>query len=140
MPQTPITLRKIVAPLVLVSFLIVAFLGFSSMSYESGWRMAGGCPFSAIGTSLCPQDTVAVAMHHISAYESFLSAPVGPGITALISALLLVSLLILKPSIRWLSLEPPIRSKYTQNAPPISARLIKITRWLSLLENSPSFA
>lgn len=132
------TFKKIVAPFVLASFLMVVFFGFAAMSSGPDGRMQGDCPFSATGVSLCPQNTLAVALHHLSSYHSFISVPLYSTLLTLVSALLLITLFILIPPVRLLSLQPLIHSKYSNHSPPISARTWNITRWLSLLENSPS--
>ena len=132
------TFKKIVTPFVLVSFLIVVFFGFSAMSSGPDGRMQGGCPFSATGVSLCPQDTMAVALHHLSSYQSFISVPLHSALLALMSALLLAILFLLIPPAHLLSLQPLVQSRYRNHSPPVSARIWNITRWLSLLENSPS--
>lgn len=133
-------LKKIAAPLLLASFLMVAFFGFSFMSMQHGsdGRMQGDCPFSATGTPLCPQDAFAAAMHHLSAYQSFFGVSVDTAIVALMSALLFAVLYVLVSLIRPFILKPPIRGRHSYCSPPISACTSKITRWLSLLENSPS--
>lgn len=129
--------KKIAAPLLLVSFLLVALLGFVAMSYGPDGQMDGGCPFSAAGAALCPQDTAAVVLHHLGAFQAFLNVPLDSTIFALISALLLLAcLLVLK--VRPLLFQPVAHRCYSNTSPPVSARVRKITRWLSLLENSPS--
>lgn len=133
-------MNRIAAPLLLASFLIVAFFGFTfmSMSHDTDGRMQGGCPFSAAGTPLCPQDAFAATMHHLSAYQSFFGVSVETAIVALMSALLLAALYVLVSLVRPFVLRPPIRGRHSYRSPSISACTSKITRWLSLLENSPS--
>lgn len=127
--------KKIISPLALVSFLAVAFLGFTAMSYGSDGRMQGDCPFSAAGVVQCPVDAFVAAMHHIGAYQSFLTVPVNAGMTALISALLII---IFAPAL----FIPPLLFRFPifiphASAPPTS-RDRKIRHWLSLHEHSPS--
>lgn len=130
-------IKKMIAPLLLASFLSVALLGFVAMSYGSDGRMEGGCPFSATGATFCPQDALTVAMHHIRAYQSFLNVPVDSTLILLMSTLFLaVYLLVL--IVRPLLFAVPAPINRFPHGPPLSARTRKITRWLSLLENSPS--
>ncbi len=130
--------KKIIAALVLTSFLTVAIFSFAVMIQGPDGRMEGDCPFSVVGQSICPQDTVAVAIHHISSYQSFLNVPVGAGLTALVISLLFVMFIALFIFIRSPLLEPPsfvcVQNDYSSTSS--SGR--KITRWLSLFENSPS--
>lgn len=129
--------KKIAAPFILAAFLAVAFFGFVAMSYGTDGRMQGDCPFSATGIVLCPQDTLIVAIHHISAYQSFLNVPVDSTVLVLLS-LMMLSLYLL---ILFTQPVPRILTAHTahfSHGPPVSARTRKITRWLSLLEHSPS--
>ena len=129
--------KKIAVPFILASFLMVALFGFVAMSYGSDGRMEGGCPFSATGATLCPQDALIVAMHHINAYQSFLNVPVDSTLILLMSVLLL-AVYILVLIVRPLLFIIHTRLNHFSHGPPLSARTRKITRWLSLLENSPS--
>ncbi|MDP2655765.1 MAG: hypothetical protein Q8P17_04580 [bacterium] len=132
-----LTFKKITGPLILASFLMVALFGFVAMSYGPDGRMQGGCPFSATGIVLCSQDALVAALHHISAYQSFLNVPVDSTLMLLMGALLL-AVYILVLIIRPLLFVVPVRLAHFSHGPPLSARTRKITRWLSLLENSPS--
>lgn len=133
------SLRKnILTPFLLLSFLAMTFLGFMAMSEGT---MESGCPFSAPGTSLCQQDPLAVAIHHIAAYGSFISVQVTSSTSALIAILLLIAASLLVPLILGaFVLKPLVRGRQTYRSPPVSARTGKIIRWLSLLEHSPSAA
>jgi len=134
-------LKRIVVPMLLASFLMVVFFGFAPMSGESDGYMQGGCPFSLTGASLCPKDALAVALHHLSSYGSFISVPAGGVALALFELLLLISLVVLVPLIiRSLAPYPSQQRGNAYRAPPISSRRGSITRWLSLLENSPSLS
>jgi hypothetical protein len=129
--------KKVVAPLALASFLMVVFFGFVSMSNADG-RMQSGCPFSAAGASLCPQDALAAAVHHLSAYQSFFSVPIGFSLTAFLMTLFAFSIALI---LYW---SPPLlipiaSAEAFYESPPLSSHNKKRIRWLSLLENSPSF-
>ena len=126
-------LKKVITPLVLTSFLLVAFFGFTAMSYGPDGRMEGGCPFSVTGATLCPQDAVAVVLHHLSAYQSFFSVPIGSITTDFVIALFLVAASILLLTARPPLFKPLARRNNFSQGPPVSARTQKITHWLSLL-------
>lgn len=66
--------KKIITTFVLLSFLAMAFFGFASMTYGVNGDMQGNCPFSTTGTSLCPSTALPSVVHHLSAYQSFMSA------------------------------------------------------------------
>lgn len=137
------TIERIAAPFLLLSFLAVAFFGFSfmSMSHTADGRMQGDCPFSAAGTPLCPQDAFAATMHHVSAYQAFFGASLETALTMLMGVLLLLAALyILVSWIRPLVLRSAAHRASSYCGPPVSVRMRGITRWLSLLEHSPSFS
>jgi len=129
------TFKKIITPFILASFLLVVFFGFIAMSSGPDGRMQGGCPFSATGVSLCPQDALAVALHHLSSYQSFISVPLHSALLALISALFLVIYVVLLFSFHPFLYRPPAFISYS--APPFTSQDRKIKRWLSLFEHSP---
>ena len=127
--------KKIATPLVLLSFLTIAFFSFASMTYSSDGGMRSSCLFSAMGTSLCPQSALPGAIHHISAYQSFLNVPVNSGMTARTIILLIIVSVALAFSFHTLLFRPLAPISY--NSPPFTSHNRKIKRWLSLFENSP---
>ncbi|MEK7515769.1 MAG: hypothetical protein AAB555_02465 [Patescibacteria group bacterium] len=131
-----VTLKKIITPLVLLSFLVMALFSFSGMSYGPDGSMQGDCPFSSLGTSLCPPGALPGAVHHLSAYQSFINVPINSGITALIISLLITVFVALIFSFHQLPRIAPVRVPY--HSPPFTSQDRKIKRWLSLFENSPS--
>ena len=93
-----------------------------------------------MGAPLCPQDAVAAAIHHISAYQSFLNAVAGSGVMTLIVVLILAVCAALAYSTGLLSHAPPapMRLFRIPLSSPSPSPKRKVLRWLSLLENSPS--
>lgn len=138
MPDMQFVLRKIAVPLILASFLMTVFFGFSAMGY---WpeAMQGDCPFSSVmGTPSCPQNLFAMTLHHLSSYQSFLQAPAVPDLAALMSALLIAAGLLVITFYQPVLLGPPLRNRPASRVLPVSWRRRKMIRWLSLLEHSPS--
>ncbi|MEK7553786.1 MAG: hypothetical protein AAB517_00295 [Patescibacteria group bacterium] len=131
-----VTLKKTITPLVLLSFLVMALFSFSGMSYGPDGSMRGDCPFSSLGTSLCPPSALPGAVHHISAYQSFINVPINSGITTLIISLLITVSVAITFSFHQLLRRDPVRVPY--HSPPFTSQDRKIKRWLSLFENSPS--
>ncbi len=123
--------------LTLVSFMMLVFLGLTAMTHEQNGRMQGGCPFSAFGASLCPQDTFAVVFHKMFAYQSLFSIPTQFGAVISIISFLFV-LLVAFTLVRVRLLESSKSFEYSRAISPSVASYRKITRWLSLFENSPS--
>ena len=128
-------LKKIATPLILASFLMMAFFGFVTMSQGSDGRMENNCPFSATGATLCPQNAVAVVLHHISAYQSFLATPVGPN-----PAVLLVVFFVLSVTpILFRNFFIPIAfAGLLYKSPPAVSYNRKLMHWFSLFELSPA--
>jgi hypothetical protein len=131
-------INKSITALVLVSFLVLVLFSFGAVMHESGNQMTGDCPFSTVGGVLCPQNALAVAMHHISAYNSFFNIPVSFGLTALLLSFLLALSIVHAVRIRPPRLEPYIVVRIAYDVPPASSYSKKINHWLSLFENSPS--
>lgn len=127
--------KKVAAPLILTSFILVTFFGFVSMSYGPDGRMQGDCPFSTMGTSLCPQSILPGVIHHLSAYQSFISVPVNSDITTPLSALLIVVSIALVFSFHPFLYKSLVPISYS--SPPCTSHHRKVKRWLSLFEYSP---
>ena len=131
--------KQIIISIILVSFLTLVFFGLTIMMHGPDAHWQNNCPFSALGASLCPRDIFAVTFHHISAYYAFLNVPIylHSDVIALIVALLFIAYIVfilftgpplLKYSIRIDYYDPSRVTLYKR----------KLTRWLSLFENSPS--
>ena len=134
------TYHKIITFLVLASFMAVVFLSFPMMVGMSDNHMTGTCSFSVMGVSLCAQDTLEMVINHISAYQSFLNVVVSMSAMSALFLLFIVAYLILgwlgKPFLPSTSIFVSINLV----SPPETSAKRKITRWLSLFENSPSLA
>jgi hypothetical protein len=111
--------------------------GFTSMNH--GPNQAVGCVASAVDNTPCPENIVAMSVHHIQAFITFFGViPSVPFIflLALLFAVFLgIGFLYIKQSdsllnrILWRIRHDPERQLVHPR---------KITRWLSLFENSPS--
>lgn len=133
-----LTFKKIITILLLASFLTLIFFSFSFMAHGEEGAMSGACPFSAVGTSFCPQDMLALAVHHISSYHTFLNVPLFLG-SAMIALFALVfaclTLILSSPS---LLVGPPALAYAFSDVRHGASSYRKKIRWLSLLENSPA--
>ncbi|MBI5470555.1 hypothetical protein HY968_04545 [Candidatus Kaiserbacteria bacterium] len=128
-------IRRALGITILAAFVFVALFGLILMMDGSNGRMQGDCPFSVMGVPLCPQDTQAAVIHHLSSFQSFLSVPVP--VTTLTPVLAFAALIFLVFLIDPPWVRPVAFPEYFYHTPLVS-RGRKITRWLSLLENSPS--
>lgn len=132
------TFKKSIAVLVLASFLTLIFFSFSFMAHGEAGHMSGACPFSAVGTSFCPQDMLALAVHHISSYHTFLNVPLylGSAILALFALLFACLTLVLSSHAPFAG--PPALAYVFSDVRHGTSSYRKKIRWLSLLENSPA--
>ena len=121
--------KKISTQLVLLSFLVMALFGFAGMTYGADGNMQGGCPFSTMGASLCPPSTLSSVIHHLSAYQSFMSAPLN--LITVFLALVSVVFIFLFNSFLYRPLVP-----ISYSSPPLTSHNRKMRHWLSLFEYS----
>ena len=131
-------MKKLLSLLIITSVLVIGVFGFTLMSH--GTNHAVGCIASAVDNTPCPENIAAMSIHHIQAFISFFSVvPPVPFIflLALLFALFLsTGFLYIKyqdfastDQLFWRVRLDPERQL---------SRPRKITRWLSLFENSPS--
>jgi hypothetical protein len=135
------SLKKIITALTLTSFLMVVFFSLTFMMHGSDGRMTGTCPLSSPAEeSICSQNTILSAIHHISAYQSLLNTQVGSSITLGLISLLLLALAFVISLKDFNLLNRLLYFNHLSNSPPPLSGTRKIIRWLSLFENSPSIA
>ncbi len=130
--------KKLLSLLIIISVLVIGVFGFTMINHGAGH--VAGCIASAVDNTPCPENIVAMLTHHIQAFVSFFS--VIPSIPFIFLLTLFFALflsagflyikhrdLILSNLVFWRVRLDPERQL---------SRPRKITRWLSLLENSPS--
>lgn len=133
--------KKIPAIILLLSFLALAIFSFAMIGHEPDGTMREDCPFATFAgsASLCPQDMLAVAVHHVSAYSTFLNVPVPVAFGLMLTALLALAYIAFFSYTSAQILSPRVLRKWKYYSPPnVSLLARKIARWLSLLEHSPS--
>lgn len=131
--------KKIIAPLVLASFLMLVVLGLTMVTHGMDGRMQGDCPFSVMGASICPQDILSVAFHHLSAFRSFFSVPTYSNILTLIFSLIFSTFLIFAIYLNPALSKPWARRGNLPDLPRATSYDAEVLRWLSLHVNSPAF-
>lgn len=131
-------MKKLLSLLIITSVLVIGVFGFTSMNY--GANHAVGCIASAVDNTSCPENIAAMSVHHIQAFISFFSVvPSIPFIlllTLLFAIFLSVGFIFTKRQDSLLARLAFWRVRHDPERTITRPR--KITRWLSLLENSPS--
>ncbi len=130
-------MTKLLSLLIITSVLVIGVFGFTSMNH--GPNHAVGCIASAVDNTPCPENIASMSVHHIQAFVSFFSVvPSIPFIflLALLFAVFLgIGFLYIKQSD---SLVDRVLWRFQHDPERQLVRPRKITRWLSLFENSPS--
>ena len=119
-----------------------ALFSISAMNHGHGSQMDSDCPISPLSTAVCPTGVLSVASHYISMYQSFTNGLASSVVTQVLMAVLLFVAAAYAfrkyiVSIQHLLLLFCSRRLHHN----FDARLCgsrEITRWLSLLVNSPS--
>lgn len=139
-PNIMLKVYKTIALLVFLSFLSLVIGSSLAMRHSMDSESSSGCPFSLTDTSVCLQNNIVAITHHLSAYQAFLNVQPIAGMTALL-ALIFLSVWVLyafghKPDL----LSPPsaLVAVLARTLPFPEKPQRRITRWLSLFENSPS--
>lgn len=131
-------MKKLLSLLIITSVLVIGVFGFTSMNH--GANHTTGCIASAVDNTPCPENIAAMSVHHIQAFISFFSVvPSVPFIflLALLFAVFL-SLGFLYIKHRDSILASRLLCRVRLDPERQLSRPRKITRWLSLFENSPS--
>ena len=133
--------KKIIASLVLASFLMVLFFSLGFMIHRPDGTMEGTCPLSSPSEeSLCSQNTIFSALHHISAYQSLLNVQVSSSMTLGLISLLFLAIFFVISLRDFNLLNRLLYFNRFDDTPSALPGTRKIIRWLSLFENSPSIA
>lgn len=134
---------KYIALSLLIGFIAINIFNFGFMSHSKN-HTTSNCIASVIDRVICPQIGFDTALHHIDAYQSFSKALILPSISAyllLIIVLFGINFIFSKYLSRKKFLIPLLQHilhrEYEQELNLHRPR--KITAWLSLFENSPSF-
>ena len=130
---------KFLTAIILIGFIGITLLGFTGMSNPNmGDHMNRSCLASFLDSDFCLPSAFSVAIHHISALQSFSNVP----ISSLYFSLIFLVLLAFATTVLFKSIFEvnQIFSFEFANYPirlAGSARR-KIIHWLSLFENSPT--
>ena len=130
-------MKKYLSLLLLISILVIGVFGFISMNHTAGHTT--GCIASAVDNTPCPENIMAMAVHHIQAFISFFNVVPPIPLVAILALLFAVFLSIGSLFIkRQESILALIFWRAKCNPERQLVRSRKITHWLSLFENSPS--
>ncbi len=130
-------MKKLLSLLIIASVLVIGVFGFTSMNHRVSHAV--GCIASDVNNTPCSENITAMSVHHIQAFISFFSVVPSIPFIFLLAILFAVFLsegflYIKQPDslvnyILWRVRHDPERQLSCPR---------KITRWLSLFENSPS--
>lgn len=129
-------MKGLLTLILLTAFIGGAFFSISAMNHNQGVTMNGDCPMSPLHTSVCPTGDLSVVAHYLSMYQAFTNGLASSTVTQVLMAVLLfvTAIFILR---KYLT---PILSLFILSRD-YRAKLYRpqtLTRWLSLLVNSPS--
>lgn len=131
-------MNKYLSLLLLISVLVIGVFGFTSMNHGADHSV--GCIASAVDNTPCPENITEMSIHHIQAFVSFFSAVPSVPLIFLLGFLCLAVIgvrFLLKQRENYAFAYLKFR-QYRRDPEHLIVRPRKITRWLSLLENSPS--
>ncbi|MEK7478101.1 MAG: hypothetical protein AAB645_01900 [Patescibacteria group bacterium] len=131
---------KYLTAMVVIIFLTTALFGFFYMDHM-GQASNSNCPVAALLSFACTPDALSMAIQHLSAFQSFFSIPLVSSLTLVLLALSIVGFF-------WIILESIllVRSDYLANQRNFFYLITeflfkrKFSKWLSLLENSPTYS
>ena len=128
-------MKRLFASIILVGFIGGGILSFSAMSHSKDGAMSGNCPITLLHASACPTGALSAVTHYLSMYQAFTSGLVSLVVTQVLAvASLFVALIYV--------LRRGVISHLLILSRIFVAKLYRpqaLTRWLSLLVNSPSF-
>ena len=130
-------MKRFLASAVIVGVLAGASLGFFAMSHSMDGVMSTNCPITSLPVAVCSSGVLSAISHFQSMYQAFTNGIVASIVTQVlaITVLFVVGMYGLQKytiSIpRLFILSRAFRAKLYRPKP--------LTRWLSLLVNSPSF-
>jgi len=129
-------MKRFLVLIVLIGFISGAFFSISAMNHSQDLLMSGDCPMSPLHTEVCSTNDLPVASHYLSMYQAFTNGIISSVITqVLMLAVLFVAVLyvLYKNSLSIQHLFILSRDFVAKLYRPQA-----LTRWLSLLVNSPS--
>jgi len=131
-------MKKYLPLLLLVSILVIGVFGFSLMNH--GTNHTFECVASSTDNTSCTENIIIMSAHHIQAYILFFSVTYP---TSFVLLFLLLVFLLLSTWVFYIKHQSHISANLSlwqvlHNPERLITLPRKITRWLSLFENSPS--
>lgn len=129
-------MKRLATLIIIAVFAGSALFSVSAMNHSVDGQMPGNCPVLALHSSPCPDGVLGMVSHYIAMYQTFTNVIVSSVVTQMLSIVLLfVSVAYIFRKYVASIQRPFILSRDYR------AKLYRpqtITRWLSLLVNSPS--
>lgn len=129
-------MKRLATLIIVAVFAGGASLSVSAMNHSADGQMAGGCPVSALHASPCPDDALGMVSHYIAMYQTFTNVLV----SSVVTQMLFITLLFVSVAYVFRKYIAPIQRPFILSRD-YRAKLYRpqtLTRWLSLLVNSPS--
>ena len=133
-------MRRFLTLIVLAGFIGGAFFSISAMNHNQGLLMNGDCGASPLHAEVCPTGDLSVVSHYLSMYQTFTNGLV----SSMVAQVLMIALLFVVVSYVFRKYLASIRRLFVLLfilSRDFVAKLYRpqaLTRWLSLLVNSPS--
>ena len=125
---------KFIVLIIAIGLLTASIFGFAGMNHTGNMSCDPGAP-----NSTCPPSQISMAFHHLSSYGNFIQAIISPTTASVLTMILFLALAFV--FIRYTKLNQPSlfsRLLFRENFESSLSQYRKITRWLSLFENSPA--
>jgi len=129
-------MKRFLVLMVLVGVMGGAILSFSAMHHSMNGVMSADCPIASLHISVCPMGSLIMVTHYLSMYQTFTNVLISSIVMQMLTGALLfvmVALVLRRHLASILYLFILFRN--------FSAKLYRpqaLSRWLSLLLNSPS--
>jgi uncharacterized protein YacL len=126
---------KFVTLLIAIGLITTSIFGFAVMNHTGNMN----CDPVA-SNSTCPPSQIGMVVHHLLSYENLLQAIVSPTTTTVLATILLIVVLAYIFTQYTLTNQDILLSRLysRENFESSLSQYRKITRWLSLFENSPA--
>ncbi|MDO8572596.1 MAG: hypothetical protein Q7S11_02370 [bacterium] len=127
-------MKYCIALIVILGIIGIGIFGFFAMKHSADGVMSSNCPIASLPISVCSSGALSALSHSLSMYQAFTNGIVSSIVTQVLAV---VFLLVVLTYILRIHLTPQLFI-LSRNFTAKLYRPQALTRWLSLLVNSPS--